>query len=226
MKTDAKLLLPENSAQGTNTKPNPFVRFTLELLTKKGAHNLRKKPKIVDLGCGKLRHLKILTAFTNNIILVDTNHQINRVQKFEGTLSTMKDYVKKTYTTQRIRILGIDEFEDRNENADIIYSVAVMDAVLKKSRVQIVNSACSNLRHMGFFVVIVPRNDSSILEHCKIENKFEDGYFIRNRGQKKYTFYANFRDHLPLLHIIQSKCFKLIHDNSTFRHICWIFQKT
>ncbi len=220
---DVNLFFPEYSAQGTNSKPNPLVRKTLELLTRTGSFGVKKEPEIVDLGCGKLRHLKIFTKFTNRIVLVDTKIQIERTQKFGGTLSTMKDYINATRNGLNVKILTVEEFEKRNINADIIYSVAVMDAVQQKTRLQITKSAYNNLKFDKYFVVIVPRNDSSILENCKYENQYEDGYFFKNRD--KFTFYVNFRDPTPLLRMIENIGFGLIVDSSRYRYICWIFQK-
>lgn len=70
----------EYSTQGTNSKPNPLVQSTLELLTSEKRFDLKPKNKLIDLGCGKLRHLDICMRFAKHIVLVDTARQIEKVQ--------------------------------------------------------------------------------------------------------------------------------------------------
>jgi len=217
----------ENSAQGTTSKPNPFVQPVLEELVTNKRYGLNRNIKLVDLGCGKLRHFDICKRLVKQIILVDTKKQIERVQKFASGNCTMRQYVDSTNEDGDITIsvLPIEEFERQKLNADIVLSVAVMDAVLKDARSLITRSAFQNLRSGGFFVVIVPRNDSSLLVNCKETNRYQDGFVFRNRGHDTLTFYANFRDPVPLMTIMTENGFDLLENLSVFRQLCWILKK-
>lgn len=219
-------IFPENSAQGTNSKGNPFVRPILESLTGEKRFGLRQRVQLVDLGCGKLRHLRTCMEFAGDIILVDTKRQIERVQRFAEMFCTMSQYVDSVVTDGfKIAIQTIDAFEEQQHNVDIVLSVAVMDVVLKKARAQMIRASMKNLRPGGYFVVIVPRNDSSILVNCKDSNRFEDGYVFRNRGHDNLTFYTNFRDPSSLLKMLKRNGFSLVEDRSVFRQICYLLQK-
>lgn len=217
---------PENSAQGTHSKPNPLVHSTLELLTSEKRFGLRPKIKLIDLGCGKLRHLDICMRFSKHIILVDTERQIEKIQKFGDMTCTMSQYVEAVKNKDCvIEIQKIDDFEVKDHRADIILSIAVMDVVLREARAQITSSAYKNLRPGGYFVVIAPRNDSSILINCRQDNKYQDGFVFRNRGHDSLTFYTNYRDPSLLSKLLTDKGFSLIENLSVFRQICFILQK-
>src|SRR5581483_3422778 len=183
-------------------------------------------PMIIDLGCGKLRHLKICRDFSDNIILVDTKEQIERKQKFGDTTATMAEYVKATQDGKvKIDIVETEAFTKKKYNADIVLNVAVMDVVPKKVRSSLVDATYNNLRANGYCILIIPRNDSSILINCRRENKYEDGHIFKNRGHNDFTFYTNFRDPSPLLRVLTHRGFKLIEDLSIYRQICLILQK-
>jgi len=219
----SKFLRTENSAQGTKSKPNPFVKLTLETLTKDKNSGLDANIKLVDLGCGKLRHLEISSHYAKKITLVDTNYQVERLQKFDGTTNTMQGYISSLKCNATI--VTIDEFSQQNNNIDVILNVAVMDAVLSKTRRFLAKSARRNLRKHGYFIVIVPRNDASILINCTLKNRYQDGYMISKKGTDFKTFYSNFRESTALHKLITTCGFDLYKDFSNYRQICWIFQK-
>lgn len=219
----SKFLRTENSAQGTKSKPNPFVKSTLEILIKEKNSSLDSNIKIVDLGCGKLRHLEIYTPYAKKIILVDTKYQVERLQKFDGTTNAMQGYISSLKSNATI--VTIDEFSQQNNNVDIVLNVAVMDAVLSKTRLFLAKSAHRNLRKHGYFIVIVPRNDVSILINCTPKNRYQDGHLISKKGTDFKTFYSNFRDPTTLHKLITTCGFNLYKDFSNYRQICWIFQK-
>jgi len=219
----SKFLRSENSAQGTKSKPNPFVKLTLKMLTKDKNSGLNANIKLVDLGCGKLRHLETYTPYAKKIILVDTKYQVERLQKFDGIANSMQGYISSLKSNATI--VTIDEFSRQKNNADIVINVAVMDAVLSKTRTFLVKSAYRNLRKHGYFVVIVPRNDASILINCSADNRYQDGHLISKKGTDFKTFYSNFRDSTALNKLITNCGYKSYKDYSIYRQICWIFQK-
>jgi SAM-dependent methyltransferase len=217
---------PEYSAQATHSKPNRFVKKALEKLYTDKQYSLKTIDTLVDLGCGKLRHLNILREYSKNIFLVDTKFQIERRQKFGDILCTMHEYLESVISPdETIKEVETKDFEKQQNNVDAVFSIGVMPVVLEADRKQMLHSAYRNLRPGGYFVVIIPRNDSSILKNCTPNNKIEDGYYFKNRGHEIYTFYINFRDPSTFLALIEKKGFQLIEDLSVYRQIYWIFQK-
>ncbi len=218
---------PEYSAQGMHSRPNPLVQPTLELLITEKRFGMKSNIKLIDLGCGKLRHLDICMQFAKQVVLVDTERQIENVQKYGNMTCTMSQYVQALKNKHCvIEIQKFDNFKVQNHLADIILSVAVMDVILKESRKQMALAAYRNLRPGGYFVVIVPRNDSSILVNCKQDNKYQDGYVFKNRGHNNLTFYTNYRDPSRLKKMLVDSGFVLIEDRTLFRQLCFVLQKS
>jgi len=228
MTASALRIHSENSAQGTTTNANPLVETVLTKITSEKTYGLDSKGKnlkLVDLGCGKLRHLCICSKFANQIILVDTVEQITRTQKFAGTNYTMEQFVQSLGNHRsKITIIATTEFEKQHHNADIVLSVAVMDVVLKGDREQMSRSAFNNLSKGRYFVVIVPRNDSSILKRCSKSNEYQHGNVFNSRGDSNRTFYSNFADHTPLLRLFERIGFRLVDDLSVYRQVCLILR--
>lgn len=217
---------PENSAQGTTSKPNPFVEKALDRLIATKPVLDGRTMRLADLGCGRLRHLRVLLCYSNDILLVDTKKQIERIQVYAGTKCSMMEYVKPIDASQRhLRIETIDIFEQQENELDVVLSIAVFDVVLKKERIRMIRAAYRNLHTGGYLVVIVPRNNSSMLEYCTSENRLQDGYISRNRGNGPYTFYTNYRDIAPLVGLLSNEGFAVIEDLSVFRNVCLIAQR-
>lgn len=218
---------PENSAQATNRRPNPLVEPILKKLTSDDRYGMTETSvRLVDLGCGKLRHLDLCAKFSDHLLLVDTRMQIERIQKFAGVDIRMADFVESLdKLNTEIDIQPINDFGEQSADADVVLCVAVMDVVVKATRVRLAEAAFSNLRRGGYFVVIVPRNDSSILVRCTEDNAFEDGFVFR-RGKHNYlTFYTNYRDGSRLLSILEDIGFRLLEDLSVYRQLCFVLEK-
>jgi hypothetical protein len=217
---------PEYSSQGTTSKPNPFVKIVLDKLINEKRYGLKGQLKIVDLGCGKLRHLNILNNYSKHVILVDTKVQIDRVQKLGNMTGTIKQYLQNIdLPGAAIKVIETRSFELQSNKVDVILSIAVMDVVLMYDRIQMTKAAFNNLRSGGFFVVIIPRNDSATLINCTKENQYEDGFVLKNRGHNIFTFYKNYWDINNLLELFIGNGFHLVDNLSVFRHVCLILQK-
>lgn len=219
-------IYPELSAQATHFQPNPFVRLVLDYLFRHEEFKFDSSANLIDIGCGKLRHLKIYLEFVSNIFLVDTKYQIERKQKFSGELHTMEEYIKSHVSLKKkIQILTNEEFKEQETQSDIAFCVNVLDVVPLKIRKEIGNSAYKNLVKGGVFVVIVPRNDSSILKRCSEKNKFQDGHVFKRSKKDQFTFYKNFRNQKEIIKLYEKFGFSLIEDKSRYRQVCLIFQK-
>jgi len=213
---------PELSAQGQSARPSPMVPIALARLKAMSV----KLPRAADQGCGRLRHLDLLSSAHKELYLVDTKRQLEHAQLLEGERMTIGAYVntrKQHSGGCRLRVQSASEFERSHLQLDVVYSVATLDVVPASTREEMVTAASRNLRSGGIYVMIVPRNDSSILKRCTLDNAYQDGHVFRRAGS--LTFYRNFRDPSSLLRLARSAGFSLLEDHSQYRQILLLFSR-
>lgn len=215
-------LRPEYSAQAMCSPVNPLVEPAI--------HSLRElRPAVsfvADQGCGKLRHLRLLLSYFRKVILVDTEYQLARTMSIDGLIGAVPDYVRQMPMTERrrVQVVPATHFEAAKCDLDAVFSICTFDVVPSSTRIELAQSAHRNLKPGGVFVVITPRNDSTILRRCGNHNRHQDGHAFQHHGVS--TFYANFRDHAPLTRLVERKGFQLLHDMSRYRHVCLLFART
>ncbi|MFP4028474.1 MAG: hypothetical protein ACLFWL_11845 [Candidatus Brocadiia bacterium] len=214
-----KNLRPEYSAQAMGFAPNPMVSRAIEV----SKEETTDPDRIADQGCGKLRHLRLFMSNYTEIFLVETQRQLRRRITLNGQKQTIPEYLHTLPSSQqdRIEVVSSAEFSDCTMNLDAIFSICVYDVVRQSTRQRLANAARRNLRPGGLYVVIAPRNDSSILKRCSKENEFEDGHYFQHHGI--VTFYRNFRRHELIVDMVQSYGFKLLTDMSRYRQVCMVF---
>jgi hypothetical protein len=212
------------SAQPSSSKPNPFVEQAVQHIIKESL--IKKVPhliNVVDQGCGKLRHLPVLAKYFRNIILVDTKDQLNRKQKiFEHDDTTIAEYIHATKQGS-VQIMPADHFARTRLALDLIFNICALDVEVPKSRKEMFRAAVQNLKTGGLFVVIVPRNDQTILVRCTPENEHQDGHIFHHHGI--VTFYRNFRSQSVITKLGSAIGFSLVADLSVYRQICLIFRR-
>jgi len=214
------IITTEYSAQPYAQKPNPMVEKSLIYLA--DIEGLLEESKICDQGCGALRHLKVLMKYYNDIYMVDTEFQINRSRIIEGNTTTIKEYINDlNVPNKKIKLILNKEFLISDLGLDAVFNLCTFDVVLPEIRKEMLEAARKNIRRGGYFVLIIPRNDSSILCRCKKENIYADGHYFKNRGA--CTYYSNFRDQKVIIDMALEYNFNLVKDMSIFRHICLIF---
>ncbi len=84
-------------------------------------------------------------------------------------------------------------------------------------------SSFNNLRDEGLFILIIPRNISSILKRCTSKNKYLDGYYFKHHGIM--TFYKNFDYIEPLFKILNEIGFTISADLTERQYICLFLKK-
>jgi len=180
---------------------------------------------VADQGCGRLRHLRQLLKAFERITLVDTPLQLGRRMRIDGTIQTIPEYVRGLSRSERKRIciMTTTEFEAAGLNLDAILSVCTFDVVPKHTRTEMAKAARRNLKKNGVYVVIVPRNDSSITRRCTDANRYLDGHIFLHHGIA--SFYVNFRDHTLLIRFLERLGFRLLCDLSNYRQVCLLLSK-
>jgi len=228
---------PEYSAQSSITRATPLLEVSIKHIISNENTTELNSLRVADYGCGKLRHLCIFRNYFDSIYLVDTKFQLSRTLKLFGEKTTITKYIATLETSNNIRILNGSEFESSKLGLNAIFSIAVLDVVLPSTRTTMIETVHKNLKpgttmietvHKnlkpgGFFVIIIPRNDSSILKRCLQNNKYYDGYFFNHHGIT--TFFKNFREAEHLVNKITRSGFVLVKNLSIYRHVCLLFKK-
>ncbi len=210
------------SSQASTALPNPLLLKAIEYIRRSRFGTQFGKLTVADQGCGKLRHLRILRRHFPTIYLVDTNFQLDRRQRLFGFDNiTIREYVARLDPRGRnLKALSNLEFESTKLELDVVINACVLDVELPRARQAMFRAAHSNLKRSGLFVVIVPRNDRSILVRCLPSNKYLDGYVFKHHGTA--TFYRNFHDARELTNGLAQHGFDLVADLSAYRQICLI----
>lgn len=178
---------------------------------------------VVDVGCGKLRHFHSLRQYADELVLVDTRAQIDAVHTDGDLKYTIASFVNAHQGRKhRLRVVAADQFETTLLAADVAFSVATFDIVPGRLRGRMLRAIARNLRTDGFFILIVPRNDSTILRRCGPRNRRWDGHWFANRNG--FTFYRNFRGTRALVRSVQASGMILEADLSRYRQVCLIFR--
>jgi hypothetical protein len=157
------------------------------------------------------------------LILVDTPAQLDVVHQDRGAWYSVRDYVAAHSANRAIRVRVTTEFETSRDEVDVAFCVAVFDVVPPATRQRILRSAARNIRRGGYLALIIPRNDSTILERCGSQNRRWDGHWFRNHDG--FTFYRNFRDTTALARTVERAGFQLDTDLSRYRQVCLLFRR-
>jgi hypothetical protein len=214
------------SAQPSTAKANPFVERSIAYVAEQNLLNAKfHSATVADQGCGKLRHLPVLEKHYRRILFVDTADQFARRQKiFESDNTTIAEYAKGLkHGRTRVEILTAEEFEKSNLRLDLILNACVLDVEIPSARKRILRTASQNLKVGGLLLLIVPRNDQTILVRCSNRNKAFDGHAFEHHGI--VTFYKNFKDASELIRAGHEAGLDLVADLSVYRQACLIFKR-
>ena len=215
---------PEFSAQRRSHPPNPGLELALHFV-KDVRPEINGWGRVADLGCGKLRHYDIMRSHSAELYLVDTEEQLSAIHSDCGAeYCVYQEGAKARKHGKKVHVVTENEFASTKLNLDLIVCVAVLDVVLARTRSRIIKSAARNLNRSGFLVLIVPRNDTTILDRCTPENSYQDGHVFFHHGV--HTFYRNFRDHSPIVKAAKSAGLTVAKDLSRYRQVCLIFGAT
>ena len=161
----------ENSAP-SQSKPAKSVSWATDILRNNGVN------EVVDLGCGRLRNLKVLKEGFKSITLVDTLLQCQRI----------RDEVKKN---KKVKLLSNIEFVKENKKYDAIFMISILHTIpIIKERKNLISLAISKLKLNGYLIIDVPTGVTYYRNRCTGENKYKDGYLMGNGNIK--TFYKQY----------------------------------
>jgi SAM-dependent methyltransferase len=214
---------PEYSAQRRSHPPNPALFVSVKAVA--ALQNSGKKlGRLADLGCGKLRHYRILAPRANELFLIDTSKQLSALHRDGAVSYTVYQVAEAARRRGRnTQVFTSQEFPLAHLELDVVFCVAVFDVIPRKIRKELTNAAARNLTNGGFFVVIAPRNDTSILRRCSRDNSYLDGHAFWHHGV--WTFFHNFRSYDGIVRDCKRAGLWLVKDMSRYRQVCLIFRK-
>ena len=217
-------LRPEFSALGRRKPISPFLtRLIRAVLEERRRRGLASAQTGLEYGCGQLRNLKELKRHFPQVVLVDTEFQLNRVHDFAGKPLTAGQYVRRHYKDGSVTVMSDVDFRASDLRPDVIFSINVMDVVPPQTRRSILSSIRDHLPLTGQFVSLVPRNDSRTLNLCRHALAYRDGHVFSNHGA--HTFYKNWPD-TTLQRLYRIYSLEVIRDLSRYRHSCLICMGT
>lgn len=213
---------PEYSAQRKSHPPNPFLLKAISYL--QSMLQLKKFGRVCDLGCGKLRHFDILTKYSDFLLLVDTEYQINTPHIDSGKKYIIRDLIMELRNKgNNVDVMSDLQFKDQDLKLDLIFLINVTDVVTKSIHSQIIRAAHLNLKQGGTLVVLFPRNDSSITRRFNESNRYQDGHLFNHHSIK--TFMRNIADTRPVVQQLARAKFQLLHDGSRHKQVLLVFKK-
>jgi len=212
----------EFSAQRRSHPPNPALRKALATVAElTGSWNLGR---VADIGCGKLRHYKVLAKRAKALFLVDTEKQIAALHKDGKAQYTIPKIAEQARRRGRqVFAVTVQEFSVLPTTIDLVCCVAVFDVVTRQSRQAITVLAAKKLDANGHLVIIIPRNDSTITRRCGATNQYKDGHVFSHHGLQ--TFFCNFERYGSVIKDCANAGFALVRDLSSYRQVCLIFCK-
>jgi SAM-dependent methyltransferase len=211
----------ELSAQRRSHPSNPALKKALDFV-REARPKSEGLGRVADLACGKLRHYDLLLPFSDELYLVDTHEQLSATRVDAGQEYCVRDVAKVAREEgEKVHALPSSEFATSSLNLDLVVCIAALDVVLARTRSEMINSASRNLSPGGLLVVVVPRNDSTILKRCGPANAYSDGYVFHHHGA--YTFFRNFRDYSPIVKACRKAGLELKKDLSCYRQVCLVF---
>lgn len=207
----------EFSAQRRSHAPNPGL---VGVLRSRGDKTLGV---VADVGCGKLRHYSLLQPRSRKLFLVDTASQLDKAHTDAGVTYTVRAFAATERAKGR-RVAAVDtsEFGRASLRLDTAFCVAVFDVVTRRVRKEILLSVARNLKRTGEFWLITPRNDTSILRRCSLDNQYEDGHTFAHHGLT--TFFRNFADVTSILRDAEEAGLELCDDHSRYRQSVLLFR--
>lgn len=158
--------------------------------------------------------------------MIDTHIQLTKPHRDGRRAFSVVGFAEKENQKRRgwVHPMTVEEFDRSHLALDVIFSIAVLGVVSPDSRGRIVQAASTNLRVGGYFILIVPRNDSSILKRCTKANACLDGHVFVRRGI--VTFYRNFSHTAQLEQLCMRAGLEFVADLSRFRQVCMLWRRS
>ena len=178
-RVDEKLIRTELAAK-------PPSRASRQLLAYLRGHD--RVACAVDYGCGKLRYTAQLAAMAELLILVDSSIQLDRQQRIDGEVTTVRQLVKQRWPT--VQIETVPEFQaNRRPKFDFALCANVLSAIpLKAARSRALTAIRRRLKVSGSLLVVNQHTNSYYSQVARREDvvRHLDGWLVSKNNSASY----------------------------------------
>lgn len=148
------------------------VRWAAQILSKEGV------TRIVDVGSGTLRNLRIQERSFDEVVLVETKKRCELLR----TSVAGKNH---------LRLLSTADYLADSATYDAAFFISVLHIIPNpKLRQKLINRTAKKIRAGGFIVVDVPQGETYYTRRFGELPRYNDGYLLRHGNH--YTFYKSF----------------------------------
>ncbi|MFW6016206.1 MAG: hypothetical protein ACOCRK_07180 [bacterium] len=169
MSNDCKIVV-ENSAPSQTRHSKSVVWACKELKN--------DNVSVVDFGCGRLRNVSVIMDNFNEVILVDTKKQCERIKN-----NKLNEF--------NLPLYSVESFVKLEKEYDIIFLICVLHIIPSiDKRKEIIDLITSKLKYNGFLVIDVPQAEGYYYKKLDEAEKYNDG-ILMGKGKVR-TFYKNY----------------------------------
>lgn len=173
----------------------------------------------VDYGCGKLRYSGILASKCGHLVLVDSEIQLIRNQRLDGTFSNIYEYACEKWPNTRI--LTSDQFDTHKGQYEFFLCSNVLSAIPSVSvRAHILQTMLTHLSDKGTALITTQYRNSYFNQIIKSQNAtpYDQGWLLRT---KRGTFYYGIIMPKTLNKFVE-KCGFSIHSHWTHKGSAYV----
>lgn len=178
---NGKIIKSENAALTTKQPDKKFLSIIKQYCEKK---------RVLDYGCGKLRHSLHIYEWANRLLCVDSSEQLNRIQTINDKQTSVLDYIEKHLP--KASAITIEDYYSKDDMTfDVIICSNVFSAIPDYMiREKILDSFAKNITEEGVIIISIQYRNSYFKNYEQRINceRFLDGWIIN--GKNGTSFYG------------------------------------
>jgi 2-polyprenyl-3-methyl-5-hydroxy-6-metoxy-1,4-benzoquinol methylase len=148
----------------------------------KWIRSLSPRVDCLDLGCGKLRYTVPLARRTKSVAAVDSQVQVERVQRLSRETCSVRDYVRRYLPNTKV--YGSEEKGWKLQRYDVVICTNVLSAIpCRNTRKKLLKGARQCLKSSGHFLLTTQFRNSHF-KSWKTNPKarpYMDGFIVSSR---------------------------------------------
>ena len=188
----------ENAAKPVGQAAKPLLQWLRKMKPMRAA---------LDYGCGKLRYSDAVARKCRNFALVDSEVQLDRLQKLGRNKTSVRKYARKRWP--RCRILTVEQFHRDRRKYDFVLCANVLSAIPDETvRSKTLTRLASALRGKGRCLFVAQYQNSYFkkVAASPLAIPHLDGWVLRT---KRGSFYYGLLDRQRLTELVAEHGFRI-----------------